>query len=460
VINLTLTSDWENYGIAIPGASEGVQAAIGAEYREESMVYTPDENYRTASGAGAGGASLPVDGGLNVTEGFIELLVPIVQDVKGAQDLSLELGYRYSDYSTAGGVSTYKGQLSYAPTESWRLRGGYNRAIRAANLFELYRPQGFNLSGSTDICSGPNPTATEEQCARTGVLPGQYGNIAESPAQQYNTLEGGNPLLDPETADTITAGIVWTPQGIRGLSITLDYYNIDIEEAIGSLGADDIIQQCANTGDPLLCSLIHRDNQGTLWATQAGYTETTNQNIGMQEAEGVDLNASYLLGLGGAGYLAMDMMGSYVLANLFTNPLVSYDCTGYFGLQCGRPLAEWRHRFRATWESNFRLNLSLAWRYLGGVDNDDASSDPDIGDPEAMPVWEANDIAEIDPYNWFDLAASYTLRNGLKFTLGINNFLDEEPPLAPDYADDTGINMYAQYEPAGRYLFGSVQFNF
>ncbi|MCU0302541.1 MAG: TonB-dependent receptor [Thermoanaerobaculales bacterium] len=460
VINLTFTSDWENYGIAIPGASEGVQAAIGAEYREEFFENTPDEVYRTANAAGFGGATEVISGGFNVTEGFIELLVPIVQDVKGAQDLSLELGYRYSDYSTSGGVSTYKGQLSYAPTESWRLRGGYNRAIRAANLFELYRPQGFNLSGSTDICSGDNPTATLEQCIRTGVTPEQYGFIAPNPAGQYNTLEGGNSLLEPETADTLTAGIVWTPQGIRGLSVTVDYYNIEIEEAIGSLGADDIIQQCANTGDPLLCSLIHRDAQGTLWATQQGFTVTTNQNIGLLEAEGIDLNANYLLGLGDAGYLAMDLMGTYVLTNSFTNPLVSYDCVGYFGFQCGGPVPEWRHRFRATWESNFRLNLSLAWRYLGGTDNDDASSDTDLGNPGNMELWETNDIAEIDPFNWFDFAASYTLRNGLKFTLGINNFLDEEPPLAPDHADDTGINMYAQYEPAGRYIFGSVQFNF
>ena len=97
-----------------------------------------------------------------------------------------------------------------------------------------------------DICAGENPTATVEQCERTGV-PAQYGHVLPNPAHQYNALEGGNPLLDPETADTITAGVVWTPQSIRGLSITLDYYNIDISEAIGSLGADNIIQQCALT---------------------------------------------------------------------------------------------------------------------------------------------------------------------------------------------------------------------
>jgi outer membrane receptor protein involved in Fe transport len=460
VFNLTFTSDWENYGVALPSASEGVQMAIGAEYREEFIKSTPDEVYRTGSASGQGGNTEPIEGYLNVKELFIELLVPLVQDVKGAQDLSIELGYRYSDYSTSGGVSSYKIQASYAPNQSWRLRGGYNRAVRAANLAELFRVQGFNLNGSTDICSGDTPTATEAQCANTGVLPGQYGNIAPSPAGQYNTLEGGNPLLAPETADTITAGVVWTPQSIRGLSITLDYYDIQIEETIGALGADDIIQSCANSGDPLMCDLIVRDNQGTLWATQAGYTFTANSNIGQRKAEGVDLNFNYLLGLGNSGYLAMDLMGSYVLKNIFSNPLVDYDCAGYFGFQCFQPIPDWRHRFRATWETNFRLNVSLAWRYVGEVINDDFSDDSDLANPGLHEQWINNDIDKIDAYNYFDLAASYTLRNGLKFTVGVNNILDEEPPLAPAMADDTGINMYGIYDPAGRYIFGSVQFNF
>ena len=461
VFNLTFTSDWENYGVALPSASEGVQMAIGAEYREEYLKNTPDEVYRTANAAGFGGANDEIVGRVTVKEAFIEMLIPLVQDVKGAQDLSLELGYRYSDYSTSGGVSSYKIQASYAPTQSWRLRGGYNRAVRAANISELFRVQGFNLSGSTDICSGDVPTATEAQCANTGVLPGQYGHIAESPAGQYNTLEGGNPLLDPETADTITAGIVWTPQSIRGLSITVDYYNIDINEVIGALGADDVIQTCANTGDPDLCSLINRDSQGTLWATLDGYTFTANNNIGRLQAEGVDLNANYLVGLGNSGYLAMDLMGSYVLKNNFSNPLVDYDCAGYFGFQCFQPIPEWRHRFRATWESNFRLNLSLSWRYVGEVINDDFSPNPDLRNEGNHELWENNLIDKIDAYNYFDLAASYTLRNGLKFTVGVNNLLDEEPPLgAGDHADNNNINMYGIYDPVGRYIFGSVQFNF
>lgn len=460
VFNLTFTSDWENYGFALPSASEGLQMAIGAEYREEHMRNMPDQIYRTGDAAGFGGATEVINGTLNVKEAFLEVLLPLVQDATGFQDLSLELGYRYSDYSTSGDVNTYKAQLSWAINESWRIRGGYNRAIRAANIFELFRPQGFNLGGSTDICAGDSPTATFEQCARTGVTAAQYGNIPLNPAGQYNTLEGGNPLLDPEAADTLTAGIVWTPESIRGLSITLDYYNIDITEAIGVLGADSLIQTCAQTGDPELCSLINRDRLGSLWVTQDGFTETTFQNIGDLVAEGIDLNASYLMGLGDAGYLALDLMGTYMLADEFTNPLTSFDCVGYFGFQCGDPASEWRHRFRATWETAFNLNLSLLWRYLGAVDNDDLSSDPDIGNPGNIALWEANDIATIDAYNWIDLAASYAFNNGIKLTLGINNVFDEEPPLAPDYADDPNLNTYGNWDPLGRYVYGSIQFNF
>ncbi len=75
-------------------------------------------------------------------------------------------------------------------------------------------------------------------------------------------------------------------------------------------------------------------------------------------------------------------------------------------------------------------------------------------------VWVTNGIDKIEAFSWFDLAASYTMRNGLKFTVGCNNILDEEPPLAPDHADDNNINMYGFYDPLGRYVFGSIQFNF
>ena len=458
VANLTVTSDWEDYGIIIPSASEGIQVAIGGEYRKQWLLNKPDEVYEFGLRAGSGGRTPAVDGEYSVAELFFEALIPIVQDVRGFRDLSMELGYRYSDYKGTGKYDSYKIQGSWAPNESLRIRGGYNRAVRAANIWELLRPQGFGLGGAADICAGPNPSATLEQCMNTGVTEAQYGDIFGNPADQYNTLSGGNPNLVPEIADTLTAGIVWTPQSIAGLSITLDYYNIEINDAIGSLGADDIIQTCATTGDPVLCALIHRDRQGTLWATQEAYTETTSQNIGQLVAEGVDLNFGYMIGLGNAGYLPLDMTGTYMLQNRFSNPLTDYDCVGYYGFQCGQPDSVWRHKLRATWETNFNMNMSLNWRYLAGAEIDDASSNPAIGDPNSMDKWIANGSDKTKAYNWFDLAASYSFKAGVRLTAGVNNIFDEEPPLMPGLADE--MNMYASFDPLGRYFFLGMQFDF
>ncbi|MCP3937812.1 MAG: TonB-dependent receptor, partial [Actinomycetia bacterium] len=394
----------------------------------------------------------------DVTEGFIEAAVPIVQDSPGLQDLTLELGFRYSDYSTSGTNETWKTGINWAFNDSLRVRGGFNRAVRAPNLWDLFVPARFGLGGSNDICAGANPTATQAECANTGVSAAQYGNVLANPADQYNNLGGGNVNLEPETADTITFGFVWSPTSIPGLNLAIDYYDIQVDDTIGSLGFDDILQQCANTGDPDLCGLINRDSIGTLWLTTAGHIETTNQNIGELQAEGVDLNLTHVITLGDKGYLPIDFQGTYTLTSSFANPLVDYDCVGYFGFQCGQPTPEWRHRVRATWETKFNLNLSLGWRYIGEVDVDDASSNPDIGDPDAMEEWRINGIDKMKAHNWFDLAASYSFKNGVQWTLGVNNILDEEPPLAPTFND--GINLYAAYDPLGRYAFSSFEYRF
>jgi hypothetical protein len=226
LVNGTLRGDLGRAGVKFPSATEGIQLVFGGEVREIPLSYDDTyqygllgqvansrrRSYTTRRACGSAGS----DG----------------QD-KRVQDLSLELGYRYAHYvpSSQGAKnnSSYKALLSWAPVAGFKLRGGFNRAVRAPNVRELFNSQAVLLEGTADICAGANPTATPEQCARTGVPAAMYGHVLENPAGQYNSLLGGNPQLDVETADTWTGGFVWTPKSITGLAFTVDYYDIKID---------------------------------------------------------------------------------------------------------------------------------------------------------------------------------------------------------------------------------------
>ena len=188
----SMTGDLGAYGVQLPTAEEGIQVAFGAEHRVDEFAYLPDATLGTGDLSGAGGASPTIDAVTRVNEAYVEFLVPLVQGRTGAQDLKFETGYRYSDYELSGGVDTYKFGLQWAPVESIRLRGSYNHAIRAPSLIELYNPQTVTNTStfSTDPCAGANPTMSPEQCGRTGVAAGQYGNITQCPAAQCAVLDG------------------------------------------------------------------------------------------------------------------------------------------------------------------------------------------------------------------------------------------------------------------------------
>jgi len=458
VVSGSITGNLGDYGVAIPGAEDGVSVAMGVEYRKESLSYEPDEVFAKGLRAGSGGASPPISGGFNVKEIFAEALVPIVQDAEFAEELSLELAARYSEYNLSGGEITYKAALTWQPISDIRIRGGFNRAVRAPNVVELFDPQGFGLGGDDDICGGATPSATLEQCINTGVTPEQYGNILLNAAEQYNTFGGGNPNLAPEVADTYTLGAVITPEAIPGFSATIDWYDIKITDVIDDLAADDIIQTCANTGDAVLCDKIHRDSLGTLWLTEEGYTESFNDNIGSLRASGIDVSLNYRIEAGDFGTIRTNLIGSYTLKSEFSNPLTDYDCVGYFGGQCGTPMPEWKHKLRVTWDTTFDTSFSLSWRYSGAVEIDDASPDPDIGSPSALANrWIPNDIARVGAQSYFDFAFTYDVSENVKVTGGISNLMDKEPPLMPSISS-TGYGN--TYDARGRRLFIGVNLDF
>ncbi|HZF25633.1 MAG TPA: TonB-dependent receptor [Steroidobacteraceae bacterium] len=473
VVSGSVTGDLGHYGVKMPWASDGVGVAFGAEYRREESELRTDQAFQTQDLLGQGAPTLNTTGAFDVKELFTEVRLPLVQEKTGMQDLSLEAGYRYSDYSLGFNTDTYKFGLNYSPVDSIRFRGSYQRAVRAPNIQELFLQTRVQLDGQSDPCAGAVDAsglvasgATRAQCALSGLNtvagPGdQYGNVLENPASQYNGLVGGNPNLDPETADTYSFGFVFTPSFLPRLSWTVDYYDIKVENLIGSVGADLILNNCIS-GDLTQCGLVHRSpGSGSLWLGNQGFIDDPIINTGSTQTKGIDTEINYTWDMGGnAGRLAFQLIGTYVnefsVAPLTGSP--TYDCAGLYGLTCLAPTPEWRHKLRATWASPWNLDLSLSWRYIDSVNLDSTSSDLQLSG-QVFPT-----DAKFDAVNYLDLAASYTFHGNITARLGINNLTDEDPPITGQSSCPSTLcngNTFPQvYDTLGRYGFVSVTADF
>ena len=209
-------------GFSLPTTDSNISVAMGVENRKMSYDRDSDTVFEEGQLLGQGGATKSIAGSFSVTDVFLEAAIPVIEN------LDMELGFRSSDYSTSGNHNTYKVGATYSPTEMVTLRTGYNRTIRSPNITTMFAPQNQGLWAGSDPCAGDAPTYTAAQCALTGVTAAQYGNIVASPASQYNALYGGNTELDPETADTISFGIVANP--VEDLTLSVDWWSVALEE--------------------------------------------------------------------------------------------------------------------------------------------------------------------------------------------------------------------------------------
>ena len=148
-----MTADLSN-SVKLGSTETGLVVNFGAEYRSEKTDFTVDEAFRTGDLSGQGGATLPVKGRFDVSEMFAEARLPLIEGKTGAQTLSIEAGYRYSDYSTGFTTDTYKAGLDWAPIDSLRFRASFQRAVRAPNVGELFSSQSVALDGTEDPCAG------------------------------------------------------------------------------------------------------------------------------------------------------------------------------------------------------------------------------------------------------------------------------------------------------------------
>lgn len=400
-----------------------VSFAGGIEARRDSADVTADP-LSAASRFGIG-AQIPWSGEVDVWETFGELVVPLAADAPFAHALDLNLGARYTDYSTSGGVSTWKVGLTYDITESLRLRTTRSRDIRAPALAELF--QGASQVNSNVI----DPTTSTSVNVRSPVL--------------------GNANLEPEEGDTFTFGVVYRPAFLPGLRLSADYYDINIEGAITSLTAQAIVDRCA-AGNTQACNSVTRVG-GVL--TQV---DVVPMNLQSLEVRGIDFEADYRIALdevlaGAVGDFGLRALVTYT----DTFDLTDNNRTTSLAGSTEQPVIQgiggvphWRHSVRASY-FNDPLSLHLTARYIGGGNISNAYTEKDIN------------ILEHDGRWYFDLSVQYELladdERSAQLFFAVENLLDRDPPIVGG-GFNTSATVRSLYDQIGRVFTAGVRLKY
>ena len=484
-----------DFGAALPWADDAVNFALGAEYRKYTATQSPDSLSRQAGElGGAGGAQPVIAGGFDVYEAFGELIAPIVQDKPFFESLTLEAGLRYSHYTINApnrpkfNTTTWKVQGTWEPVADLKIRGGFSRAVRAPNIFELFSPFSTGLTNlAVDPCAGTAPLNNANLraiCLAQGAPASTIGSIANPTAAQANLTAGGSINLKPEKSNSYTIGAVVQPSFLPGFSLSLDYYNIKIARAITSPTVDDLITACfgANPANPpanaaaAACTVIRRNPlTGGLDGSPANTPGLFSQlsNLGKLATDGIDLTMNYNTDLGFAK-LALSFAGNWTRTSKFqaiayTNPQnlplsINRDCVGYYSVNCSftgsiQPEFSWTQRTTLTFDN---VDLSLLWRHTSAVRYEPlqfasdlagaiaAGTSPTTGcpdplgaDPNACLVDAA--FRQIKAANYFDLATRIGVGDNLTFTLTVANLFDKQPPVVGNTVGATQFNSGNTY---------------
>jgi outer membrane receptor protein involved in Fe transport len=451
VVNAYVQGSLGDYGIKSPWAESGIELVLGVEQREENLEYNPDDASQAGNVGGITAPLVPTDGGYTVDEIFTEANIPLVEGAPFMEALTLEVGYRYSDYDTDVDADTYKFAGSWTINDDIRVRASYQRAIRAGNIVELFQPlNGTLFAADVDPCADVNPTTqlsglgyTFEQCARSGVSQAVWdlGGPISSPAAQYNAITGGSEDIEPEESDTVSFGFAFTPSFVPGLTIIADWYDIEVTDAIFQIEPLTTLTQCIENNQ--FCEKVHRGPGETLFLGGASPTngvETFYENIASFRVKGVDVEASYDLQLGDMGSLTFSTLFGWV--DSFEQE--EYDgadvleCAGVYGGSCQTPLPEYRNHLTATWATPWNAVVSLTWRYIDEVKQ--IATDTPV---------------DQDEISYYDIAGKWNATDNIAIRAGINNIFDKEPPLSDNGVTvrNNGNTYPGVYDHLGQYMF-------
>ena len=431
-------------GYSIPGAPGSISMVAGFESRELSSDFRPDLPSRTGDRSGSGGATLPLGGKYDVDEFFVELGIPVTDSV------SMDAGFRSAEYSTGNDTTAMKLGAFWTVNDKVSVRGSFQTSQRHANLAELYQGIGQGLVDlDYDPCgidpdTGAAPIATQEQCLNTGLPANLYGTDLKSPADQYNIQTGGNPNVAPEESESVTIGVVLNP--MDGLTLTVDYFDITVEDGIGTVSPKTALDKCIETGAAAFCNLINRNPvNGSLWLT-GGYISAQITNISEEQTSGIDVIFDY----------SVDTNWGPLVVSGVTTLLDSYDitelpgeaaigCSGNWGGSCGKnPMPEVMGSYTVGLSTEFDTDVILGVRYLGETDD-----------------LNANDI-DFDAFTYLDATAIYSVNDNMSVTLGVSNLLDKEPGYTSDAgtAPGNGNTFPGYFDAFGRHIHLSINYSY
>lgn len=452
VAQVNLTGDLGTFSFT----DEPIGLALGGEYIENEFVFRPSQDVAAGTIAGFNGAPA-VEGEFDVYSAYGEAYIPLLSGVPFAERVTLELAGRVSDFSTVGTEYNYKVGGEWAINDQFRLRGNFNTAVRAPNIGELFSPISENFPGASDPCSssgsgGTVSAAVSALCVATGVPANVVGTPAIDPASgQIRSLAGGNPDLQVEEADTITFGAVFEPSFIEGFTLAVDYFDIDIENAIALFGGgtNNILNVCFNDTElggvgSQFCNAINRLPDGTI-----DFVSNQAANVANRSISGIDIAATYGFETASYGDFSINYLGTVTLDSefqAFAGDTV-FDCAGRFGNNCGEPDATYRHRATLGWSSG-SWSSQLSWQLLGSVDDG-----ADLNDTAE------NFVDSIGTTHYFDASVTKDFAENLTLTFGARNLLNEGPPVIGD--NDSQANTFpSTFDVFGRTYFTSASVRF
>jgi outer membrane receptor protein involved in Fe transport len=396
-----------------------VSLAFGGEYRNEAAHAGADPTSLISSWYV--GNYKPFRGSYNVKEGFAELLIPLLKNSPIGKSLAINLGGRVTNYSTSGTVETWKAGFTYQPVDDLRLRFTRSRDIRAPNLNDLF------LGGVSLALPVTDPFRNNQPLTILQVT-------------------SGNPNLKPEIASSLTGGIVYSPHWFNGFSLSIDYYDIKIRDAIATSAAPTIINLCFQ-GNQAFCGVLHRDASGTLTEV-----DVVPFNAQSEKARGIDFEADYRTGLG-SGQLQLRALVNYVNQLKIVTPTGVITRAGEAGDNLGiaQGVPHWRGLVEADYDVG-PLSVQLKGRFIGA-----AKTESDYT-PAQVNINNVPAIFYLDTFIGYDVKFG---NSDAQLFIAMDNVLDKSPPV--DVSNDTlnsinsGTNP-ALYDAIGRDFRVGVRF--